>query len=722
MTIMENEALHILFLDKSDFPIREIEAGVSDFPIAVPPNARSARIELQTDGITLVRVTDPKLSGQTVEAIPQNSVGVYDGDVFSSYPRYMFLWEEDGGGPLTFGLYIERLTYEQAAFSMFAAMSAIRTEIADARLETERLRGAFTDIFESHAWRIVRVYYAFKDGLKTLVKGLPLVGKLIYQAAALLGIRSRAKPILPKSGRLAEAEALFRRSERKIYPLAELPARPVTDLRVAVHLHLFYVDMAGFFAQWLSHIPLKVDLFLSVPDGTKDSVAAPFAALESVGSVTVEAVENRGRDVRPMIRAFGDKLAGYDVFLHIHSKRSPHDGALAGWLDHLLKNLLGDGQHTAKILGLYADHPDLGLLYPEPLNAFPYWTLTNSSNKADMARLFAQLGADFPADETYPDFPVGTMFWARGQALSTLLRTKVEGFQDESGQVDGTLAHAIERSFGLIARQAGYRPAQIDVTKGIVNLGPGLKNLPEYISMTWEDAAQYLRGFKGAAFDLFGTLAVSDFRSDKALWAKVAEMSFEGFPQSRKEAEAAAKEHHGAPDIHNVYAEFRRVTGLSPAECQRLKALEFELLLNSCRPRQAVVRLLDHLLDREVVIAEDTLWPKAYVQAILDQCGVRRDIYLYLSGDIGYYKRNGSLYDYLKGRFKGQGFVNVGDDDFADAHIPNTRRIHSLHVMNPDDMAAVIGLTESEASLYRDRMVADPFCLLDVMRERAKLQ
>jgi hypothetical protein len=516
------------------------------------------------------------------------------------------------------------------------------------RVEIEKLRDELTDIYNSRAWHFICAMRAVKDFVrnpfrffKNRMKRIPLV----VRAASVFGVRSRSRPIIPKASRVREIERLFRRDERQLIMLSKIPARPLAGMRVAVHLHLFYLDMAPYFKEQLSRLPVRFDLFISV---TEDGggISAYFEELTHVADVTVEVVENRGRDVMPMIKHFGQRLAGYDVFLHIHSKKSPHSGTLSGWLAYLMRNLLPE--QPQKILSLFAGHPELGILYPEPTDAFPYWTLTNGINFEQMSRLFDMLSLDFPVNEKYPDFPVGTMFWARGAALAPLLAAPVEGFPDERGQTDGTLAHAVERSLGMIAAHTGYRPAQINAVKNRVFIGPGLKNLQEYIAIDAKSAFLYLKGFKNVVFGLSGTLVMPDGQ-----------------------------------------------------------------------PRAAVVSLLNRLRKNNIVVAGDTELSSADVREILIKCGVERDVELVLSSETGCSKKDGSLYDLLKKRFKGHGFVNVGDDELIDAHIPNMRRIHHLHVMHPRDMAAVIGLTEPSPQQVT-RLVEDPFCLLELLHRLAR--
>ena len=55
-------------------------------------------------------------------------------------------------------------------------------------------------------------------------------------------------------------------------------------------------------------------------------------------------------------------------------------------------------------------------------------------------------------------FPVGNMFWAKTTAVKPIfnMHLKQEDFPEELGQLDATIAHAIERSWVYVAQSNGF--------------------------------------------------------------------------------------------------------------------------------------------------------------------------------------------------------------------------------------------------------------------------
>jgi hypothetical protein len=259
-------------------------------------------------------------------------------------------------------------------------------------------------------------------------------------------------------------------------PITHLIVQPPLDARTAVIIHLFYEELAGEFRRYVENIPGQVDVFISTCcDLNKRIIEAVFSDWPN-GRIDVRAIPNRGRDIAPKLVAFKDIYHAYEIVLHLHSKCSTHAPELHAWRHFLLENMLGTREVASTVLQLFATMPSLGIVasqHFEPIRRHLGW----GPNFSIAQGLASRMGIELSEDRVL-DFPSGSMFWARSAALKPLLDLglDLDDFPLESGQNDGTLAHAIERLYFHVCERAGYdwikisRPDLFEKTPAIVKL------------------------------------------------------------------------------------------------------------------------------------------------------------------------------------------------------------------------------------------------------------
>lgn len=164
---------------------------------------------------------------------------------------------------------------------------------------------------------------------------------------------------------------------------------------------------------------------------------------------------NRGRDILPFLRAlYRLRSDGEQYVLKLHTKRSPHllDGQR--WRQELVDRLVSH-KRARRILFALRDDPTIGLVAPDgylvSIGERP------GANLDGLHYLAARTGLTNVRAST--TFPAGSMFWARMDAFEPLLDAHLYEweFEEECGQIDGTLAHAVERIFAECARASGLR-------------------------------------------------------------------------------------------------------------------------------------------------------------------------------------------------------------------------------------------------------------------------
>lgn len=226
--------------------------------------------------------------------------------------------------------------------------------------------------------------------------------------------------------------------------------------KVGVFIHLFYPELANLIIPYLNNIPCAYDLFISTQSESIDYLQ-DLLKKKCIKSdkVVVKSFPNIGRDVGPFFCGFGENIIQYKIILKLHSKKSPHESLLSNWFQHILSNLLGTPEIVRTILNELI-HKNTKLIYPIETLEIMHGIAKDSSWGHDPKNSFyakpilKKWGIEVEKDETFT-FPAGTMFWCQSQVLQPLidLNLTFSSFDQEAGQIDGTLAHALERLIGI---------------------------------------------------------------------------------------------------------------------------------------------------------------------------------------------------------------------------------------------------------------------------------
>jgi ubiquinone/menaquinone biosynthesis C-methylase UbiE/glycosyltransferase involved in cell wall biosynthesis len=231
-------------------------------------------------------------------------------------------------------------------------------------------------------------------------------------------------------------------------------------VRVVLHGHFHYTDHVGDLMRALAANVQACQLILTTTSAEK---AAEIEAKlrESRTEAEIRVVPNRGRDVAPFLTVLEEAIGSCDLLGHVHGKRSlgtPKVDMEFGdrWRVFLWQHLIGDATPMADIITrAFMDDSTIGLVFPED----PF--LIGWEENLEIAQgLARRMDLRAPLPPTI-DFPVGTMFWARPEALAPLLRLGLtwDEYPDEPLPHDATLLHALERLLVPVVEDAGFHYA-----------------------------------------------------------------------------------------------------------------------------------------------------------------------------------------------------------------------------------------------------------------------
>ncbi len=222
-----------------------------------------------------------------------------------------------------------------------------------------------------------------------------------------------------------------------------------TQKNIAIIIHVFYIDVWKEIAGYLEQLDIAYDLYVTVPEGTADSDIAEM--IKNYPDMHIYMTENRGRDVLPFLQVMN--IIGTERYAYIcklHTKKT-NDSALGNvWRKLLYFDLLGSTSIVNAILDLFNQHTDIGIVTGK--NTILDSERYDYGNTTKIDKLMEMSGLTFD-DEYF--FAGGTMFWIRPvllQPVIELFQSNLLDFEEERGQKDHTLAHAIERYFGIVCQ------------------------------------------------------------------------------------------------------------------------------------------------------------------------------------------------------------------------------------------------------------------------------
>jgi lipopolysaccharide biosynthesis protein len=226
----------------------------------------------------------------------------------------------------------------------------------------------------------------------------------------------------------------------------------------SVFLHAYYIDELDRVFSYLENIPMRYRLCITTDDDKKNQEIVEILRAKGLVDFRVATCRNRGRDIAPMLIEFREEFDKCKYAIHIHTKKSPHDSELSGWSDYLYQNLLGSTEIVASILSIFKEYPSVGMIAPEH-----FYPLTKGvhlgwgKNYKVCFEILKHMGVIIDQHSKL-NFPSGSMFWFRTEAIKPLLNLNLqyEDFNEERAQTDGTLAHAIERTFFYACEIAGF--------------------------------------------------------------------------------------------------------------------------------------------------------------------------------------------------------------------------------------------------------------------------
>ena len=257
----------------------------------------------------------------------------------------------------------------------------------------------------------------------------------------------------------ALSKALFNLNYKNDYSSLIDLGNNFENCQIAIQAHIFYEDLIIDIINKINNIPLKYDLFIStISIEIRNSIIKYIDKNSNANKYEIIILNNKGRDILPLLIQLKDKIKQYKYLCHIHSKKSKTCPSIGiSWRNYLYNNLLGNKKIVSEILSDFENNDKLGFIFPETFyNIIRQKHILTKNTLKYMKYILKKLFPKYKIGSQL-DFPAGNMFWARTNAIIQIFEYNFnQKFFKEKDQTNDTIMHGMERIWLYLVKLNGY--------------------------------------------------------------------------------------------------------------------------------------------------------------------------------------------------------------------------------------------------------------------------
>lgn len=243
----------------------------------------------------------------------------------------------------------------------------------------------------------------------------------------------------------------------------------------AIFIYLYYKDQINENIRYLKNIPRVMDVYFFTDTEEKKKEMEKFLHVYRIKCKTkVIIVCSRGREWAALLIEGKQLVLKYKYFCFLHDKKGhsfeyPTVGSSFKTL--LWENVIYSRGYINRVIEYFEKNNHIGLLVPPVIKHGTYfrfynnfWTTCYDETITWAKRL--KLETKY-ISEVYTPISIGSVFWARSEALKDLFQYNFErkDFPEEPMPIDGTVNHVFERIIPYVAQNQGFYTAIIMTKK-----------------------------------------------------------------------------------------------------------------------------------------------------------------------------------------------------------------------------------------------------------------